>query len=61
METILGTAFGRVIDVQKGESSVLTEAAAIVFDSLKEDGIVTKDYMIMILSKLKVHEFLSVS
>ena len=52
METILGTAFGRVIEVQKGESSVLTEAAVIFFDSIKEDRI---DYAIMILSKLKVY------
>ena len=37
MESILATAFGRVIDVQKGESNAITEAAATFFGSVKED------------------------
>ena len=32
METILATAFGRVIDVQREEADVMTEAAANFFE-----------------------------
>ena len=38
METILATAFGRIIGIQKGESDQLTEAAAAVFDGFREGG-----------------------
>ena len=32
METILATAFGRVMEVQKGEANSLTKAAADMFN-----------------------------
>ncbi len=34
METILATAFGRVIAVQKGEANSLTKAASAMFKSI---------------------------
>ena len=36
METILATAFGRVIDVQRGESDELTRAVDSIFRSVQE-------------------------
>ena len=37
METILATAFGRVINLQRGEANQLTQAAAVVFGGVQED------------------------
>ena len=38
METILATAFGRVIDIQRGESDDLTRAVDDFFMSIQEGG-----------------------
>ena len=35
METIMATAFGRVIDVQRGEADSMTEAAGTLFKKFK--------------------------
>ena len=52
METILATAFGRVIDIQRGESSELTEAAADVFAGGHEKKKTSERYVITLLSML---------
>ena len=36
METILATAFGRVVDIQRGESDDLTRAVDSIFRGLQE-------------------------
>lgn len=51
METILATAFGRVIDIQRGESDQLTEAAATIFSNAHEQKKTSAIYMLMVLSK----------
>ena len=38
METILVTAFGRVIDTQRGESDDLTRAVDSIFRGVQEGG-----------------------
>ncbi len=49
METILATAFGRKVEVQKGEASLLAESASNMF---KEAGDLT-NLIQLILSKLR--------
>ena len=52
MESILATAFGRVIDIQRGQSSQLTKAAADVFSSGQDhDQETSLRYLIVLLSK----------
>jgi len=36
METILSAAFGRIMEVQRGESNDITEAAFFIFSSFKD-------------------------
>ena len=50
METILATAFGRVIDIQRGESSQLTEAAAEIFSGNHEGKTTSRRYLTVLLS-----------
>ena len=38
METILATAFGRVIDIQRGEADELTKTSASVSAAFMEGG-----------------------
>ena len=52
METILATAFGRVINVQRGESDELTKAVDSVFRRLQEgSSMLDVDMMILLISK----------
>ena len=51
METLLATAFGRAIDIQRGQSDELTKAAATLFKSLHEGENTSFMYMQMLLSK----------
>ena len=53
METIVATAFGRVVDIQRGEHDELTDAAAEIF---RGNSLLTGWYFRAILSKL--HEFI---
>ena len=50
METILATAFGRVINLQRGEANQLTQAAAAVFGGVQEDQGLPLDAITVILS-----------
>lgn len=50
METILATAFGRVINLQCGEANQLTEAAAAMFGAAQEDQSLSVDAVMVILS-----------
>ena len=50
METILVTAFGRVINLQCGEANQLTQAAAAMFGAAHEDQGLPVDAIMVILS-----------
>ena len=50
METILATAFGRVINLQRGVANQLTQAAAAVFGGVQEDQGLPLDAITVILS-----------
>ena len=54
METIFATAFGRVIDIQRNESDKLTEAAAVIFGSVRENEKTSPLGAFVILSKLNI-------
>ena len=51
METILAIAFGRVIDLQRGESDQLTEAARAMFRGGEEGKSTSLAPILLILSK----------
>ena len=51
METILATAFGRVVEIQKGESDKLADAAKSMFVGGQEDKNTSSTFFIVILSK----------
>ena len=51
METILATAFGRNINLQKGESDYLAEAASGIFSSAHEMKKMSFDHVVLILSE----------
>ena len=61
METIFATGFGRVVDIQKGQSDQLTEAAAGIFSVAHEDKITSVLYGIMLLSKIECCQKLTLS
>lgn len=51
METLLATAFGRIVDVQRGESDELAKAAAAVFNRSQEGENTSFLRLNMLLSK----------
>ena len=51
METILATAFGRVMDIQKGKSDSLAEAASGIFASTREGSKTSIELVVMITSE----------
>ena len=51
MESIFAAAFGRVIEIQKGQSDTLTEAGAAIFSDAREYKTTSVVYSMMILSK----------
>ena len=55
METIFATAFGRVIDLQRGHSDQLTEAAATLFSANEEGKKTSLSFLTTILSKSMSH------
>ena len=61
METILATAFGRVIDIQRGEADELTKASASISE-LALEGADTLDLILVLLSEFCfVKKFYSLS
>ena len=61
METILATAFGRVIDIQRGEADELTKASASISE-LAREGADTLDLILVLLSEFCfVKKFYSLS
>ena len=61
METILATAFGRVIDIQRGEADELTKASASISE-LSREGADTLDLILVLLSEFCfVKKFYSLS
>ena len=55
METILATAFGRNVDIQRGEADELTKAAHSIFQQLEEGQLTSGDMLTMLFSKLLTH------
>ena len=55
METILATAFGRVVNIQRGEGDQLTEAAGIVFSGAQEGRGISGSYLTLVLSEWVLH------
>jgi hypothetical protein len=55
METLLTTAFGRVVDIQRGQSDELTQAAARMFSGLHEKEKTSSLYVTTLLSKFDVY------
>ena len=51
LETILATAFGRIVKLQKGESDSLAEAAADIFADTNEKNKYSQEQVIMTLSE----------
>ncbi len=51
LETIIAAAFGRVIEIQKGQSDELTEAAANIFNVAEETKATSVIYFNMLLSE----------
>ena len=51
METILATAFGRVIDIQRGESDELTSAVDSIFRGVQEGQSLNASILITVLSE----------
>ena len=51
METLLATAFGRDIDVQRGQSDELTKAAATIFSGAQEGKSTSLLHLNMLLSE----------
>lgn len=49
MESILAAAFGRIINIQRGETDEVTKAAKEVFDSGKNGRV---QFCLFLLSKL---------
>ena len=50
METIVATAFGRVIDIQGGENDELTKAADLVFRGAEEGKVSSLNFTMPLLS-----------
>ena len=51
METILATAFGRVVEVQKGDSDEVVKAAREIFQSSDERNSVSFAIVMPLISK----------
>ncbi len=51
MESIFSAAFGRVIEIQKGQSDQITDAAAVIFETSHEKKLSSVVVLIMLLSK----------
>ena len=52
METILAVAFGRVVNLQRGEADQLTDACLALFSSIQEGEGSSLEFLILLLSEL---------
>ena len=58
MEIILATAFGRMIDIQRGESDELTKVTDERFRQMDEGQLTSRDGLVMVISEfLKCTQF----
>ena len=55
METLIATAFGRYVDLQRGEADQLTEAAAEIFRASEEQSSLSPDALLVPLCKFFDH------
>ena len=53
METILATAFGRIVNIQRGESDELTKAANDLFRRAEEGNLTSRGSLVVLISKYK--------
>ena len=51
MESIVATAFGRFVNLQKGEGDKLTDAAGKMFASIQENQLLSLLHVVFILRK----------
>ena len=51
MEVILATAFGRAIDIQRGESDDLTETAYTISQAMGEGQLTSREMLFLIFSQ----------
>ena len=51
METILATAFGRKIDIQRGEADELTKAASSFFEQTEPGQPAARETLVLMTSK----------
>ena len=51
LETLIATAFGRYVDLQRGEADQLTEAAAEFFRATLEESSFSPDALLVLLCK----------
>ena len=58
METILATAFGQVVDIQRGKSDDLTRAVDSIFRGMQEGGSFDLSAIISLISEL-AHKIIS--
>ena len=52
METILATAFGRMVNIQQGESDEVTKAAHDQFRQMEEGNAASTDTIVLVTSKI---------
>lgn len=55
MEVILATAFGRAVDIQRGESDDLTQTTYTISQSMGEGQLTSREMMYMIFSEFYFH------
>ena len=51
MEVILATAFGRAMDIQRGESDDLTETAYTISQAMGEGQLTSREMLFLIFSQ----------
>lgn len=56
MEALLAAAFGRKIEIQKGQSDQITDAAAVIFETANEKKLSSVIALVMLLSKRGVEQ-----
>ena len=51
METLLATAFGCYVDIQRGKADQLTEAARAIFRAAEDQSALAADAMLVVICK----------
>ena len=51
MEIVFATAFGRIIDIQRGESDEMTKIANDQFQQMQEGQLTSREGLVMLISE----------